>query len=567
MKQKILFWVMPVLLVVSMMFSACTPTTPAVTQQVVVQATEAVESTELPTQAPTEAATQPPTESPTPEQPIRVVLVEPNSYTSLDPFTNASHWTPSTTNFGFLLTYSPDYKSYLPLMAESWEFSEDNLTFTMKLRPDAVFSDGTPVDAEAIKWVIDKYLDPDLASPAGGNLRGAVQSVEVVDQNTVQLNMIAPFAYLLDELAILEIPSPTAYQSMTPELYSQKLTAAGEFVAQEVVPDQSILFGKNETFHWGSSACQNQGPMQFDELLIRYVSDEAVAYASLETGEVDISPIAAQYLEQAKTNPNITVIEAKTEITNYLGFNHEFHPFDVEAVRQAFAYAINRQEIVDIAYEGQAEVLYQPLAPGNVGYNPELEEYSRQTSDDVEKANAILDELGYLDTDGDGIRETDTGEKMEYSLLFPTDPTIQRIAETLQAQISQIGVSIYLEGMDSSIVRERTSQGTHHLFTWQLGMVTPNITTYAFYSERIGASNRSHVNDPELDALLLAQDQETDPILRQAAVDAVSKYLIDHRIFVPFLSPRTYTGYRNDRIVPGLIDNKGVIKWCDLTVK
>jgi peptide/nickel transport system substrate-binding protein len=571
--KKALFVFAALLIVGSMLLGACAPqdtdTQAPPAQPTTAQATEApttaAGATEAPTTAP--APTEAPTEPPAPSGPTQVVFVEQGGYTSLDPFTNAWHATPTYAVFATLLVTAPDLKSYLPTMAESWEFGADNMSFTLKLRQDVTFTDGTPVNAEAIKWNMDKYLDPELASPGGGTLRQAVASVDVVDDYTVRFNLIAPFAYLLDELAGKEIASPTAYETLGPEQYAQELISAGEFIVKEQIPDVSILYDRNTDYNWGSSACVNQGPPQFDQLLIKYISDTEVAYAALETGEVDIVGIPPQYLEQAKANPNITVIESVTTTTNYFGMNNEFHPFDVEGVRQAIAYAINRQEIVDIAYEGQAVVLYQPLAPGNLGYNPDMEAYGQATSDDPDKANSMLDELGYVDSDGDGIRETPEGDKMQYSLMFPQDPTVQRIAETLQSQLLNIGISTYLEVVDGTLMRQKTAEGSHQMFTWWYGLLTPNITTYIFDSARIGASNRNHVNDPALDALLAAQDQQLDPVKRQAAVDAVTTYLLDHRFHVPLFSPMNYTGYRNDKLEPGLVDKLGGIWWCDLKVK
>jgi peptide/nickel transport system substrate-binding protein len=564
--KKVLIACMGLLVAGSMLLAACGPQATATEAPPAEAPTTAAQPTEAPTTAeqPTEAAA--PTEPPASSNPTQVVFVEAGGYTSLDPFTNAWHATPTYAVFATLIGYSPDLQ-YEPRLAESWTFADDNMSMTMKLRQDAVFTDGTPVNAEAVKWDMDKFLDPELASPAGGTLRQYVASVDVVDDYTLRFNLISPFAYLLDELTGLEIPSPTAYQELGPEKYAQALTSAGEFVVKEVIPDVSILYDKNTEYDYGISSCKNQGPPQFDQLLIKYINDTEVAYASLETGEADIVSIPPQYLQQAKDNPNIGVIESVTTTTNYFGMNNEFHPFDVEGVRQAIAYAINRQEIVDIAYEGEAKVLYQPLAPGNLGYNPDLEAYGQATSDDVDKANSMLDELGYVDTDGDGIRETPEGEPMDYALMFPQDPTLQRVAETLQAQLLNIGINTHLDVVDDTTMRQKTAEGSHQMFTWQYGLLTPNITTYIFDSSRIGASNRNHVNDPQLDALLAAQDQQLDPVKRQAAVDAVTKYLIDHRFHVPLFSPMNYTGYRSDKLDPQLVDKLGGIYWCDLIVK
>ena len=156
-----------------------------------------------------------------------------------------------------------------------------------------------------------------------------------------------------------------------------------------------------------------------------------------------------------------------------------------------------------------------------------------ETSNNIEMANQLLDEEGYLMNEATGVREKD-GVAMEYLLMFPQDPTRQRIAETLQAQLMEIGIKANLDIVEDTIMREKTAAGDHQMITWGYGMFDPMITTYIFDSARIGASNRNHVNDPALDALLDVQDQTLDPAARQLAVNEVTKYLIDIVSTYPF---------------------------------
>jgi peptide/nickel transport system substrate-binding protein len=571
--KKGLYLLFGLMVIASMLFVSCAPQAteaPAVEEAtaVVEEPTDepvVEEATEVPaTEAPA------PTEAPVVEEPAGPKVIyfnETGGYTSIDPFTNAWHSTPSYAVFVVLWEMSPDLKEYTGIIAESWEFAEDNMSMTVTLKDGLTFTDGSPINAEALKWNLDKYLDPELASPGGGTLRQSVASVDVVDDLTFTINLIAPFAYLMDELAGKEIASPTAYEELGPEEYAQQLISAGPFIVTEQIPDVSISYVKNENYTYGNSFCQNPGVMPFDELVIKYISDEGVAYAALETGELDVAGIPPQYLEQARANPNIEVVESVTTSTRYFGMNNEFYPFTELGVRQAIAYAINREEINLIAMEGQGVELYQPLAPGNLGFNPAMEEYGMATSNDVEKANAMLEALGFVDSDGDGIREEPNGKKMQYELMFPQDPTVQRIAETLQSQLSAIGIGTFLVVVDDTLMRQRTAEGSHQMFTWLYGLLTPNITTYIFHSSRIGASNRPHVVDPVLDGLLEAQDQQLDPVLRQEAVDAVATYIIDNRFIVPLLSPMSFGGYRSDKLEPGTIDILGGIWFCDLQIK
>ena len=572
--KKTLLVVISFLLVFGMLLSACAPkneAAPAEEAAPVEEEAAPAEEEAAPVEeeaAPAEEEAAPAEEAEeeaAPAGPTQIVFNEPGGYTSLDPFTNAWHATPTYAVFCTLVVLTPDIKEYVPYVAESWSFSEDNLSMTIKLREDVTFTDGTPVNAEAVNWNFLKHLDPELASPGGGTLRDSVESTEVIDEYTIKLNLFAPYAPLLNYLSGLEIASPTAYEEMGPDVYAQNLISCGPWKVKEIVPDVSITYVKNEDHTWGPAFLENTGPMQIDELVIKYISDESVTYAALETGEVQLASVPPQFLGDAQANENIEVFDAVTTTLAYFGMNNEFAPFDNVKVRQAIAYAIDRDMIVDIAYEGRAIATYQTVAAGNQGYNPDLEEYGMATSNDVDMAMQMLDEEGYLLNESTGIREKD-GVAMDYTLMFVTDPTTQRIAETLQAQLMQIGINTTLEPVEGTVMRERTAAGDHQMFTWIYGMLDPMITTYIFDSARIGASNRNHVNDPALDALLDAQDQALDPVARQLAVNEVTKYLIDMRFHVPLLTPIDFVGYRADLVDIALDDLGGVI-WADTKMK
>jgi len=573
--KKGVYYLFGLLMIASMLFTACAPAateTPAAEAPVEETApTEAPAEAVAPTEAPTTEVA--PTEAPTeaaPTGPSRLILVEPGNYTSLDPFTNAWHANPSYAVFATLWDYSLDLKEFGGILAESWEFAEDNLGVTVKLKEGITFTDGTPVNAEAIKWNIDKYLDPELASPGGGTMRDFIDSVDLIDDLTFKVNLKAPWAMFMDEFAGKEIASPTAYETLGAQEYANALTSAGPWIVKEIVPDVNIVYTKNEAYTYGNPFASNQGPVQFDELELKYINDEAVIYAALETGEIQWAALPAQYLEQARANPNIKIVEAEGTDTQYLGMNNQYYPFTEEGVRQAIAYAVNREELNLIAYEGAAIPLYQPLGKGNIGWNPAMEDYGKATSDDPEKAKAMLDELGFVDTDGDGIREEPAdgpngNKKMSYELMTPVDPTNQRMVETLQSQLAAIGIETHIMTVDSTLMRQKTAEGSHQMIYWGYAMTTPDITTYIFRSSRIGASNRNHVNDPYLDTLLDAQDQQLDPVLRQQATDEISKYLIDHRFHVPLLSPMYYYAYRADKIECAAWTIQGGCNWTDWT--
>ncbi|MBI9046297.1 MAG: hypothetical protein JEZ06_17525 [Anaerolineaceae bacterium] len=564
MKKKFVLVVFSLLIIGSLLLAACGPAAEAPAEEAAPAEEEAAPAEEEAAPAEEEAAPAEeeaaPAEEEMSEEPIQIVFAEPGSYSALDPFTNAWHATPSYAVFATLVTLTPDLTEYVGYLVDGWVVAEDNMSLTFTLKEGVTFSDGTPVNSEAIKYNIDKQLDPELASPAGGDLRDNVASCDVVDDLNFTLNLQQPYAPILYVLSGLEIVSPTAYEELGPDAYSQQLIAAGPWTVTEIIPDVSITYAANPDFAWAPSYAENQGALNYDSLLIRYIGDEAVTYAALETGEIDIASIPPQFLPDAQANENIEIVEAVETTLSYLGINNEFPPFDNINVRKALAYGVNRDEIIQVGYEGAAIATYAPLAVGTIGYNKEMEDYSMETSDDQAMSIELLEGEGYV-LNADGVYEKD-GVALEFSFMVWPDPARQRVAETIQAQLAEIGVKTNIEVVESTVIKEATINGTHELMYWLYGYLDPMIMTYTFDSTRIGASNRNRVNDPVMDELLAAMDQELDPVARLDKVKDAQKQLIDNRYHIPLLTQVVYVGYRSDKIDPSF-DVLGGILWFD----
>jgi len=394
-------------------------------------------------------------------------------------------------------------------------------------------------------------MDETIASPAGGDLRANLESFEVVDDLTFIYHLKNPMAAFFVWIGSMEICSPTAYEKWGPDNYSMHLEAAGPWIVSEVVPENYIHYVANPDFNWEDpNFYTNTGALAIPEMEIRYMNDPEVIYASLETGELTIAGIPTAYLEQARANPDITIVEGVEATLHYFGMNNQFVPLDQPFVRQAIAYAFNRQEIIDGAYDGFGIPSYAGLTPAMIGFNQADEDYSKQTSDDPDMSRQILEENGYV-LNADGVYAKD-GVPLEFTLMVEPNQVMQRAAEIVQAQLADVGIKVNIAITENTAIREATVNGTHQFIWWTYGLIDPSIYTYIFHSSRMGASNRNRVVDPALDAMLDTADQTLDPAIRMPLVSEITRYLADKRYHIPLFTLTSYTGYRNDQI-EGLI--------------
>jgi len=553
MKLKFLSF-LTLVIIATMLLTACGGPAPAATQPPAAPATKAPPPppTEAPPPPPTVAppppATEVPTEAPVgPQKGGELVWAETGGYYTLDPYVTPWHAIPQFAVYDSLLALKPDLSTYVGYLVEDgWKVSDDNTTLTFTVKKNIKFTDGTPVTAKALKEVYDVYLDEKLGSPGGGDLRDNVKEFQAPDDNTLVLVLKQPYAPIYSVLTA-EVPSPTAYKTLGGDKFASTPVGSGQWKVKEITPDVSILYERNEDYNWGPAWYDNKGAAYPDTFLIKYFSDNAVMYSSFEAGEVQVATIPPEFLAKARENKNITIVEGQDTGSTYLGFNCEYKPFDNKNVRVAISYAINRDELIQVGLSGEGIPVYTNLVPAEMGYSPEVEAYAKERSDNVDKANEMLAAEGYT-MGSDNVLVDKDGKKMEFILTTTPDDTRKRVAETIQAQLAEIGIKATIELKETQVVKEMTQKSTHQMILWGYAMLDPSILTYLYSSTRLGASNRTRINDPELDKLLVAADQELNWDKRKENVAAAVTYLVDLRNMIPLFATKYYYAYRNDMV-------------------
>lgn len=492
-----------------------------------------------------------PAESPAPAAPGaeptsiggELLVVETGGYYSTDPFVTPWFTTVHSSLYDALVTTNVE-RNFVPHLAESFSFSDDGLTVTFELRQDVIFHDGTPFDAAAAKWNFDRYFNPESGAQVGSNLRRQVESVEAPGDYTLVFNLLNPYAPILSDLFIIYMVSPTAYEELGRDNFGMSPVGTGKFRAVEVVPDSHVAMVRNEDYTWAPAFANNPGAVPAEGLRVGYLTDEAVIFSALETGELNVVPVVpAQYLAAAEANPQISINQGIGAGVWYMGMNWGKAPFTDEAVRLAISYAIDREEIVLAGFDGQAYPLAGPLSPSIAGFNAAMEAYGWEKSNDIELARQILADAGYT-PGADGVLAKDD-VRLAFSMIYPDSAALRRVAETIQSQLVDIGIQMEIRPLEAAAIADLTNRCEQEAFLRTFGY--PDATILAHIKgPNIGSGNRLCMTSDEYDDLMTIADSTMDPAARQAAIDAVATWLIDNRPLIPLYAPINNAGARTE---------------------
>ncbi len=269
-------------------------------------------------------------------------------------------------------------------LAKSWEISADGMSITFNLQSGVKFHDGTTMDAAAVKWNIDRILNPDVGSAQRFVIGPYISNAQVIDQNTVKLNLSEPFRPLLAVLGERSgyVLSPTAVQAMG-QKFEVSPVGTGPFKIKNWIPKGDIILERFDGY-W------DEGKPYLNGIRFQHVDDPDVRLAMIRTGETDVMhEVEPTQVALVEGDPTIQVLPFSGGQT--WGFRFVIEPpYDNVALRQAIAYATDRKTFNDIFYEGRARIAY---VPGTMSweYNPDLTPMKY----DLAKAKEKLAEAGH----------------------------------------------------------------------------------------------------------------------------------------------------------------------------
>ncbi len=477
------------------------------------------------------AATQPaaPTAAPAPARPKEIVVAQYADVVSLDPQDtndNASYG-PEKLMFEGLVGFNEKMEMQ-PMLAERWEASPDATTFTFYLRKGVKFHDGTPFNAEAVKYNFDRVTNPDNKLKRYSLYR-IIAKTEVIDEYTVKFTTSEPFGAMLATFAHPAggIVSPAAAkQGADAPAFGKKPVGTGPYKFVEWVPGDHLTVEKFADY-WNPA----QGA-KVDRFIIKPVPEAGTRINMLLAGDAHfINTVPYSQVKQLQGNPNVAIAANEAIYTFWVAMNTQKEPFKDKRVRQALNYAIDKQAIIDSVLAGYGKLADSPLAPRVWGYKS-VKTYPY----DVKKARELLAQAGV-----GNVKTT----------LWSSDSTEARqVAVALQGQLKEVGFDVEVMAMEAATLSaERFKKFEEN----------KSMMNYAGWSPSTGDAdwglrpllskeswpptsfNLAFWDNPEFDAQIKAALQTADPEKRKAAYAKAQEIVMEEAPWI-FLWVNTLLG-------------------------
>jgi len=393
----------------------------------------------------------------------------------------------------------------------------DPTTLIWHLHPGIKFQDGTDFNADAVRWNLQRHID-DKSSVRHQDVT-IVTGMTVVDPLTLQVKLSAPNAPFYSKLTAGAgyMYSPTQFQKVGADAVGSDLTGlgTGAFTFGSWQKNVQIVVNKNPNY-WRKDPNGLQYPY-LDKVILKPIPDENTREANLKTGDIDfIEAPPPKDIKSLQSNPDITYRQVPGLNFAFITLNTQKPPFDKKEVRQAFSYAINRQEIVDTVLFGvavPADTEIPGILPGS-----KLGPYMKQ---DIEKAKSLLQQAG----------TPNVSFSMQYS---SNSPVIEAEAQLIQQQVKPAGIDVKLQPIEFATLVSNADKGDYQagLLGWN-GSADPDGFVYPLFKTGAGF-NLSKISDPELDALLDKGQQTLDPAQRVQIYHQIIDKLIDLQPFIIF---------------------------------
>ncbi|WP_022892049.1 ABC transporter substrate-binding protein [Agromyces subbeticus] len=428
----------------------------------------------------------------------------------------------------------------IPWLAESWTASDDGLAWEFTLRDDVAFTDGAPLDAEAVKVNVEHLKDPATQSSTGYLALGKVDRVEVVDEQVARFVLSSPDSALLESLTQpwTAIESPAGLARGMDE-NCQAPIGTGPFIVDEWVKQDHVSLVRNDDYASAPADAAHEGPAYLEAIDWRFVPDAASRYAALQAGQVDvIDNPQPDTISTAESNDSLVWLDApRPGAANRIELNSGQAPFDDERVREAFIRAVEVDEGIESLFFGTAERSYSPLSSvESVAYSDEA-----LFEPDLDRANALLDEAGWSERDADGYRVRD-GARL--TLRFPVStnqsiPAEQSLFEQVQATAKAAGFDVVIELLDLSSWYGALAAHEYEIVSAPYTKVGPDVLRILYHSDSITPApsgyfaNLSQLNDPEVDALLSDAAATSDPEARAASYEKAQRLILGGYYLLP----------------------------------
>ncbi len=531
------------------------------------------------TSAITEETPEEPIESEQPTEGIKnVALSEGWAFDS--PFVTPLNPTVSPSGFSFAGYSSNFYETlvtyvdgdFLPGLAESWEVSTDGKVYTFKLKQGVKFSDGEDLTAEVVK------LNLEALPVMLGDFNGAygstsvnIENMEVIDEHTIAITLINPYYGTLQDLSVINphgIMSPGAFGEdlMPSEATLTQTFGTGPYMYEGSFENNMYTFVRNPHYH-------GEAP-EADTFTVSVIADPNTAVLALNSGEIDVLQRTMRLSYDAfadfGNNPAYTtVVSEGPEVSRYFALNATKFPFDNKVVRNAVSMAFDMETVAQSLYNGNVTIS-DTIFPSNYAYC-DGQPVSGNTYD-VEAANALLEANGYVDSDGDGIREKD-GEKLTLSMPYmQSSATEDNLMLVIADQLKAIGLEVVPQALPALEWFSVAMTGEFNMSPYQTyGFEYDPFTTVSNMRAEIMAdpvARQVGASSEEINALLNELTSTVDAAEIEKIYNEVFTYIYEEDILIPLFFQNSIAAYTNETVENISLSNSRMdVRVADIDLK
>lgn len=441
--------------------------------------------------------------------PNTLVMIIENSPANLDPRvgTDAASERIDMLLFDALLRRDEHF-NLQPALAESWEIP-DPKTYIFHLRSGVRFHDGRPLTSHDVKWTIDSMLNGTLRSPKAATFQ-YVERIDAPDALTVIFHLKEPFAALLwnlSEGAIGIVPYGSGAD------FNRAPIGSGPFKFVRMAQDKEVVIERNPDY-WNAAERPRIQRVRF-----AVVPDTTTRALELRKGSADIalSSLTPDMVTTLSRDPHLRIEQTSGTTLNYLAFNLRDPVLKDVRVRQAIAYALNRQPMIQYLWRDLAVPAASILPPQSWAYDGNVRHYDY----DPGRARQLLDQAGYRTSTG--------GIRFHLTMKTSTEETTRLLAAVLQQQLRNVGIALDIHTLEFATFYSEVVKGAFQIFSlrWIGANQDPDIFEYVFDSSSIPPrrANRGYYSNPQVDALIAQARGEIDQKERAKLYDQIQQIL------------------------------------------
>ncbi|EMY7924498.1 TIGR04028 family ABC transporter substrate-binding protein [Klebsiella aerogenes] len=447
---------------------------------------------------------------------------------------------------------NPETLAIEPWIAESWTSNDDKTEYTFKLRPGVTFSDGTPLDANAVAKNFDTYGlgNKALRLPVSEVINNYDRS-EVIDPLTVKFYFKKPSPGFLQGTATIGsglVSLSTLARSFEALGDARHIIGSGPFTVKDEKPGRELTLVARKDYQWGPKNLAQQGPANLDGITYIVTPEDSVRIGALLAGQAGFIRQVQAYDEKQATDQGFNIYAAPTRgVNDSLSFRPDNPLVADQRVRQALLHATNAKQVVETLFSPNYPQASSVIARTAAGYV----DLSDKLAFDQQKAKQLLDEAGWI-PGADGIRQK-AGQRLALTVYESLpQPQNKEVLQLVAQQWRQVGVALSVKAGDAgSRVLDNLDPLKTPLTVSEVGRADPDVVKSMFFPanrdallQQGGSSDKvKSFRDDKLNALLTAISAEVDGQKRLQLTGDAQRYLLDNAYVIPiFEEPQVFAG-------------------------